>query len=137
MCHATIPSTLKSNVACSLLTWRTTQSLTPYTLCVLTRPARSPLPSQVDRGVQMRKFGLLMKYYWHRNFGTAMSWFVWDFAFYGNKLFQGTFIKVRLSTEASNLPATFNKKCEVGFFWPQWRRCTTSMAQVLRVAATP
>ncbi|KXZ43854.1 hypothetical protein GPECTOR_79g133 [Gonium pectorale] len=45
-------------------------------------------------GVQWRKFGLLMYYYWHRNFGTAMSWFVWDFAFYGNKLFQGTFIKI-------------------------------------------
>ena len=41
-----------------------------------------------------RKYGLLLKYYWHRQFGTATSWFVWDFAFYGNKLFQGTFIKV-------------------------------------------
>lgn len=37
-------------------------------------------------GVQWRKFSLLMRYYWHRNFGTAMSWFVWDFAFYGNKV---------------------------------------------------
>ncbi|GLC45588.1 hypothetical protein PLESTB_000874300 [Pleodorina starrii] len=46
------------------------------------------------KGVQWRKFNLLMYYYWHRNFGTAMSWFVWDFAFYGNKLFQGTFIKI-------------------------------------------
>ena len=24
--------------------------------------------------------------------GTALSWFVWDFAFYGNKLFQSAFI---------------------------------------------
>lgn len=24
-----------------------------------------------------RKYGLLLKYYWHRNFGTAMCWFVW------------------------------------------------------------
>ncbi|KAG2435009.1 hypothetical protein HYH02_012007 [Chlamydomonas schloesseri] len=45
-------------------------------------------------GVQWRKFSLLMRYYWHRNFGTSMSWFVWDFAFYGNKLFQSTFIKI-------------------------------------------
>ena len=41
-----------------------------------------------------RKYMLLFKHYWHRNFGTAISWFVWDFAFYGNKLFQGTFIKI-------------------------------------------
>lgn len=41
-----------------------------------------------------RKYMVLLRYYWHRNFGTALSWFVWDFAFYGNKLFQGTFIKI-------------------------------------------
>ena len=40
-----------------------------------------------------RMYWLLFKHYWHRNFGTAICWFVWDFAFYGNKLFQGTFIK--------------------------------------------
>ncbi|KAG2425952.1 hypothetical protein HXX76_013325 [Chlamydomonas incerta] len=45
-------------------------------------------------GVQGRKFRLLLRYYWHRIFGTAASWFVWDFAFYGNKLFQSTFIKI-------------------------------------------
>ena len=32
------------------------------------------------------------RYYWHRMAGTALSWFVWDFAFYGNKLFQSAFI---------------------------------------------
>ena len=41
-----------------------------------------------------RKYMLLFRHYWHRNFGTAICWFVWDFAFYGNKLFQGTFIKI-------------------------------------------
>lgn len=41
-----------------------------------------------------RKTRLLMYYYWHRIAGTSLSWFVWDFAFYGNKLFQSTFIKV-------------------------------------------
>ena len=30
--------------------------------------------------------------YWHRVTGCALSWFVWDFAFYGNKLFQSNFI---------------------------------------------
>lgn len=32
-------------------------------------------------------------HFWHRLFGTSVSWFVWDVTFYGNKLFQGTFIK--------------------------------------------
>jgi len=32
--------------------------------------------------------------YWPRLIGTGVGWFVWDFAFYGNKLFQGTFIKI-------------------------------------------
>ena len=49
---------------------------------------------RASRAEVHRKYGLLLKYYWHRNFGTALSWFVWDFAFYGNKLFQGAFIKV-------------------------------------------
>ena len=34
-----------------------------------------------------------MGHFWHRLFGTSVSWFVWDITFYGNKLFQGTFIK--------------------------------------------
>ena len=41
-----------------------------------------------------RSYDLLIQHYWHRNLGTAVSWFVWYFAFYGNKLFQATFIKV-------------------------------------------
>ena len=49
---------------------------------------------RASRAETHRKYGLLAKYYWHRQFGTAFNWLVWDFAFYGNKLFQGTFIKV-------------------------------------------
>ncbi|KAK9814173.1 hypothetical protein WJX72_001627 [[Myrmecia] bisecta] len=40
------------------------------------------------------KLWALTAVYWHRLVGTGMGWFVWDFAFYGNKLFQGTFIKI-------------------------------------------
>ncbi|GFR43042.1 hypothetical protein Agub_g4047 [Astrephomene gubernaculifera] len=58
------------------------------------REALKAMGGEEKKGAQWRKFGLLMYYYWHRNFGTSMSWFVWDFAFYGNKLFQGTFIKI-------------------------------------------
>jgi hypothetical protein len=44
-------------------------------------------------GYNNKKNWLLLKFYWHRVIGTALSWFVWDFAFYGNKLFQSAFIK--------------------------------------------
>lgn len=33
-----------------------------------------------------------IRHFWHRLFGTAVSWFVWDMTFYANKLFQGAFI---------------------------------------------
>lgn len=32
--------------------------------------------------------------YWHRLAGCAGSWFIWDFSFYGNKLFQGRLIEI-------------------------------------------
>ena len=37
-------------------------------------------------------FTLLMKHYWHRLFGTSMTWLLWDIAFYGNKLYQSKFL---------------------------------------------
>jgi len=37
---------------------------------------------------------LFFKTYWHRLVGSAIGWLVWDVTFYGNKLFQGQFIKV-------------------------------------------
>lgn len=50
--------------------------------------------SGADTGVNWTKTWMLVKLYWHRQLGTALSWFVWDFAFYGNKLFQSTFIGI-------------------------------------------
>lgn len=50
--------------------------------------------SGADTGVNWTKTWMLIKLYWHRQLGTALSWFVWDFAFYGNKLFQSTFIAI-------------------------------------------
>jgi len=55
---------------------------------------REALNTIGTRRFDPRKVGLLLYYYWHRIAGTALSWFVWDFAFYGNKLFQGVFIKI-------------------------------------------
>ncbi len=48
----------------------------------------------VNSHLSLIKFWTLVKLYWHRQLGTALSWFVWDFAFYGNKLFQSTFIGI-------------------------------------------
>lgn len=48
----------------------------------------------VDNSMLFRKYKLYLYHYWHRIFACALAWFVWDFAFYGNKLFQGTFIGI-------------------------------------------
>ncbi|KAA6426474.1 MAG: proton phosphate symporter [Trebouxia sp. A1-2] len=48
----------------------------------------------VNSRLSLIKFWMWVKLYWHRQAGTALSWFVWDFAFYGNKLFQSTFIGI-------------------------------------------
>lgn len=44
--------------------------------------------------IAMREQQVLWYYYWHRLAGCALSWFFWDVSFYGNKLFQSTFIKI-------------------------------------------
>ena len=49
-------------------------------------------PAGENEGAGFHRTWLLIKHYWHRVGGAALSWFVWDFAFYGNKLFQSTFI---------------------------------------------
>ncbi|BDA43280.1 probable inorganic phosphate transporter 1-3 [Coccomyxa sp. Obi] len=49
-----------------------------------------------------RKIALLFKVFWSRLLATAGSWFLWDFSFYGNKVFQSTFIQI-LSPGASLL----------------------------------
>jgi hypothetical protein len=43
----------------------------------------------------------LMRFYWHRLIGTAGGWFFWDVAFYGNKLFQSTFIGIIVGKNVS------------------------------------
>eukprot|EP00985_Skeletonema_marinoi_P031830 scaffold37823_cov201-Skeletonema_marinoi.AAC.6 len=41
---------------------------------------------------QQSESQLLFKYYGIRLFGTSITWLLWDIAFYGNKLFQSTFL---------------------------------------------
>lgn len=44
--------------------------------------------------VALREQKVLWYHYWHRLAGCALAWFFWDVSFYGNKLFQSTFIKI-------------------------------------------
>jgi len=41
-----------------------------------------------------RKMTVLLSHFSSRILASSITWFVNDFAFYGNKLFQGTFIKI-------------------------------------------
>lgn len=45
-------------------------------------------------GFDLWKAGRWVHTYWHRLLGTSACWFAWDLAFYGNRLFQGTFIAI-------------------------------------------
>ncbi|KAL7449506.1 hypothetical protein ACHAWC_001561, partial [Mediolabrus comicus] len=45
---------------------------------------------------------LLYKHYGTRLFGTSITWLLWDIAFYGNKLFQSTFL-IALTGENASL----------------------------------
>ncbi len=40
----------------------------------------------IAKGKRWRRLRVLLKYYGHRIAGTSLSWFVWDFGFYGNKV---------------------------------------------------
>lgn len=44
---------------------------------------------------------LLFKHYGHRLFGTSISWLLWDVAFYGNKMFQSSFLYALTGQEAT------------------------------------
>ena len=45
-----------------------------------------------DEEIKSSKFRLLVKNYGVRLLGASMSWLLWDISFYGNKLFQATFL---------------------------------------------
>jgi hypothetical protein len=49
---------------------------------------------------------LLMKHFGFRLLGTCTSWFLWDVAFYGNKLFQSSFILALMGHNTTLLNAS-------------------------------
>jgi len=48
--------------------------------------------NQQQQQLQQSESQLLFKHYGIRLFGTSITWLLWDIAFYGNKLFQSTFL---------------------------------------------
>ena len=43
----------------------------------------------------------LATHYWSRIVATAGGWFFWDFSFYGNRVFQTTFVNILSGGSAS------------------------------------
>ena len=82
----------------------------PGTPCFhhLRHPAARRRPAGASQGYNARKNKLLLKYFWHRIAGTSLSWFVWDFAFYGNKLQQGLFLNILFPTATPYIKQQWN-----------------------------
>jgi MFS family permease len=64
---------------------------------------------------------LFFRYYWHRLFGTSITWLLWDIAFYGNKLFQSTFLYALTGKEATLFEISSGKTrlfhCLISYFF--------------------
>lgn len=52
------------------------------------------------------KIALLLKHYGVRLFGTSLTWLLWDIAFYGNKLFQSSFLIALTGEDATLMDIT-------------------------------
>eukprot|EP00532_Pseudo-nitzschia_australis_P017637 CAMPEP_0168312540 /NCGR_PEP_ID=MMETSP0142_2-20121227/67952_1 /TAXON_ID=44445 /ORGANISM="Pseudo-nitzschia australis, Strain 10249 10 AB" /LENGTH=713 /DNA_ID=CAMNT_0008265511 /DNA_START=65 /DNA_END=2203 /DNA_ORIENTATION=+ len=55
---------------------------------------------------ESRWFRLVHQQYGSRMFGAGMAWLLWDISFYGNKLFQSTFLEALVGADASLLQIT-------------------------------
>ena len=55
----------------------------------------------MKRQTKSNKTKLLLSNYGMRLFGTCITWLLWDIAFYGNKLFQSSFLLILVGNEAS------------------------------------
>ncbi|KAL7486255.1 hypothetical protein ACHAW6_011839 [Cyclotella cf. meneghiniana] len=60
----------------------------------------------LDRDANPLKVALLLQHYGVRLFGTSLTWLLWDIAFYGNKLFQSSFLIVLTGEDASLMDIT-------------------------------
>jgi len=78
---------------------------------------------EVDRSMQSdsylgvskyHNYVLLMKNYWHRLFGTSMTWLLWDIAFYGNKLYQSKFLLALTGNDTTLIQLTGGRNQSIG-----------------------
>ena len=60
-----------------------------------------------EEDLKSSKRDLLLRNYGLRLFGTSASWLLWDIAFYGNKLFQSSFIVALTGAESTLLEISF------------------------------
>eukprot|EP00804_Cyclotella_cryptica_P018284 CCRYP_017663-RA/>CCRYP_017663-RA protein AED:0.19 eAED:0.19 QI:735/1/1/1/1/1/2/138/495 len=60
----------------------------------------------IGRDANPLKIALLLQHYGVRLFGTSLTWLLWDIAFYGNKLFQSSFLIVLTGEDASLMDIT-------------------------------
>lgn len=78
---------IQDTYTCLLLTPQTCLTTLPSCViasCLTTlKPVESGFMQGKGRGFDMWKATCWARTYWHRLLGTAASWFVWDFAFYG------------------------------------------------------
>lgn len=58
------------------------------------------------KGSKPLKVSLLLQHYGVRLFGTSVTWLLWDIAFYGNKLFQSSFLIVLTGEDATLMNIT-------------------------------
>ncbi len=109
-----------------LIVWRVTYGIGALVLCfvLLTRilyleeskvwldaknstTAKSSATQQqnVQQGnkphIKKNRFKLVHQQYGSRMFGAGMTWLLWDISFYGNKLFQSTFLLALVGEDAS------------------------------------
>ena len=67
-----------------------------------------PVPStEPEEDLQASTTTLLFRNYGVRLFGASTSWLLWDISFYGNKLFQSTFLLALTGEETTLLEFTF------------------------------
>ena len=70
------------------------------------RAVPAVMESMKGKSSKTLKLSLLLQHYGVRLFGTSITWLLWDIAFYGNKLFQSSFLVVLTGENASLVDIT-------------------------------
>ncbi|KAL7546307.1 hypothetical protein ACHAWF_009639 [Thalassiosira exigua] len=82
-------------------------------------------PSSSSSSSSWREASLLLEHYGMRLFGTSATWLLWDVAFYGNKLFQSSFLIALVGEDATLIDVTcgeFGYRSVEGRIFPDRRK---------------